>query len=597
MISLSVGLTTSILSILFFGSCFGYLLARDIPHRILLGPVLFLAFLGLEGWVLAYSPWFHGTDRWVEAFAIQLLIIFALSIIRHPREWFHELFDTWSRTDCLLAFLLAGSSTLVFLIPYFMQPELTAISQGNNDVIHYSIIERHLQQFPIRCDEGITCTRREITSTVARAAPVYMLSAMLGSIAGLEPHRYQGLMMGILQFFLVFHTFFLCRRVWKMNHRHASWCTSLIGFHPLLLHSFGQVYKGQQLTWIFLVPLVWMTMELCEASPTTGKAAVRLFPPYLLLFFGAWSSYSHMALPTICILAFIILVDAVPRRLRSVSYLLIVLFFSAYATCLVLWKRGYGPVGQLISKGQAAKELFLPPVALDGLFGGLWPAAFVGMSPWPETILRSIPYLIFALLGLHVAYTRNRVLFRRAIGMIAFAAVTYLYLLFYRITETGQVGGYQSFKWLLFLLPVLLPALCLAPLRGGAASRVVTSIMFLFLAVEAATTAAWVRTQSTSARVIPTELLSLDRFGSDTRIDSVNILDTSYWGQLWSIYFLFRKDLYLAVPTYYGASSALKGDWDLATIEEGWIPAEAIHVEGTLWLIKRTTELNSSLSR
>jgi hypothetical protein len=133
--------------------------------------------------------------------------------------------------------------------------------------------------------------------------------------------------------------------------------------------------------------------------------------------------------------------------------------------------------------------------------------------------------------------------------------------------EDGQVGGYKSFKMVVFFLPFFAASLAslfdIVPISGKRLALGLKILMLVSLAIGYVRAdirlldamrigGKWVQPQYQA-------LLTVDR---DNKVESVNVLGQDGWENMWAAYFLMHKKLYFEYASYY-PPSRLEGEYDL----------------------------------
>jgi hypothetical protein len=182
------------------------------------------------------------------------------------------------------------------------------------------------------------------------------------------------------------------------------------------------------------------------------------------------------------------------------------------------------------------------------------------------------------LLAIWIAYRKG---FRQivAFGLVCIAIYTGCFILAIMGRKEGILGGYKSFKLVVFFLPFFGVALVslAATVKAGPRKVDLTIKLIGVIAVIASFVMAD-RIMLPPARFLRVEpeyevLRGLERTQSVT---SINVLSDVYWPTMWTAYFLMHKNIYLANTSYY-ATSELKGEYDLE--DSASLRSQIVHVK------------------
>jgi hypothetical protein len=261
-------------------------------------------------------------------------------------------------------------------------------------------------------------------------------------------------------------------------------------------------------------------------------------------------------------------------RICAVTNILAVL-----ATGLILPQR-IGPFFAIF-KIYAAVEAgwFIPWMAPDYIAGLMYknPLLEVG-SDWRVRLALSIILALAFICSMYIAHRNG---FRRivALGLACVTVYAGCFALAVMGRQDGIMGGYKSFKLVVFFLPlfgVTLVAL-LAVVKSG--------YRWIDLAVKSVVVAAVIGgyAMADNTMLRPARLARVEpefevlRGVEHTRsVKSINVLADVYWPTLWTAYFLIHKKLYLAHQSYYQMSELI-GEYDLE--DNARSRAEIVHVK------------------
>jgi hypothetical protein len=475
------------------------------------------------------------------------------------------IFDSYK----VMGTLLLAAAVFVFLsIPVlWIAKGLTTISLFNHDVASYACFTRFLTDFTRTSSVGFVAQDfqwfNQIPTTWAFGPDA--AAAFLGVYLGIMPDQDITLCVNLFGALGAASLFLLFNDTLKVRAKIAFLGVALLGFHPAFYYLVLEGFFAQIIAMGLTVMIFWAHCKLVE--PPSGRAQLTRHLLLLTCFtFGLLLSYQHM-LPFVWIFAGVYsVVLAIYRRSARPIWISAAGHLAAFATFAAFcFPRFIEFVSQLKTVAAAQAGWFLPFFSPDYLFG-------LSYQNSPYTAEDPHIQLVAAIAVSTVAFFWVLVACRRArattIGLWISCCVVYtgsVILAFYG--GDGQIGGYKSFKFATYFLPLFVAAIvCLFDIVPAAWTRL--SLVLKFVVV-VSLSAGYVRAdalliqamRAVGKQVEPQyrDLLNIDR---DDSIESVNILEPDGWKIMWAVYFLMNKKLYMEYDSYWSRSD-LKGTYDL----------------------------------
>jgi hypothetical protein len=580
--------------------CYSLIIAA-VLYVLGLGFTLFLLPESLRRYTLIFAPWigycYVGLVCWPvfiygsrirRQTAIAILIAPVLCLIielfRKRRE---KLGRTLLHRPTLGALAIAAAGFIVLSIPiiFWKAGVLTTVSLGNNDIAHYAAISRFLMEFSRNSTEGFVGQMSAGLSLPFEwaARSVYFgpfsFVAFTGRLLGLMPHQHESLSTFLLSAFGAAVVFPLLHETLKVRISVALLGVAFAAFHPMIQFIalegfFAQVVGTGLALIIFLVNTKLLEQKRLDFD------AVRLGLLITVFTCGLLFSYPHMLIFVWFFVAlYSTLLAFLERRLSGIRVCAVVNILAILATAVICLKR-LGPFFQLF-KTYAAGELgwFIPWMAPNYIVGLMYKNPFLDVvGDWRIYLALSVVLMAAYLFALWIAYRNG---FRRivAFGLVCIAIYAGCFILAITGRKDGILGGYKSFKLVVFFLPFFGVALVslAATVKAGPRKVDLTIKSIVVIAVIASCVMAD-RIMLPPARFLRVEpeyevLRGLERTQSVT---SINVLSDVYWPTMWTAYFLMHKNIYLANTSYY-ATSELKGEYDLE--DNGGLRSQIVHVK------------------
>lgn len=486
------------------------------------------------------------------------------------------------------ALAIAAGGFVVLSIPAFWPGgNLTTISLGNNDIATYGAMGRYLSEFTRHSMEGFVGQMALSPLPLEWATKDFYFGpasfvALSGKLLGLMPHEELSICVFLLSALGAAVTFMLLQDRLRMGVSTALAGVAFVTFHPMIQYVAFEGFFPQVVGTGLTLLLIWTNMRLLDPdTPRSDRPRLGLL---LILFTcGLLLNYPHM-LPFVWLLVglYAVILAVLERSLSGLKVGAVVNVLAIVATGLICPQR----IGPFIAifKVYAAAEAgwFIPWMSPDYVLGLMYKNPLMGVpSDWRVHLALSVAIGLVFVLAMYVAYRKGlRLLVASGLACVVVYAGCLALAMMGR--QAGVMGGYKSFKLVVFFLPlfgVTLLAL-LAVLKSG--YRVVDLGIRLILAL--AVLGGYAMADSIMLR--PTRFARVDpeyevlRGLERTRsVTSINVLTDVYWPTLWTAYFLMHKKLYLAHQSYY-ATSDLIGEYDLE--DTGRVSAEIIHLKSVV---------------
>jgi len=539
---------------------------------LLLSPVVGYCYLTLVGWY-CYTLDIGGTDTYALLILFPPLLFLIFSLLKKQRQ----------TTDLSILFnkelvvpLLVG--TILFLVlslPLITNThELTSISITNGDIADSAGISRYLKEFARSAKVGFLGQSTIFQYNADKFIFGGPLStAFISSIFSLEPYQIQSMSLHIFFLFGLFLIYALAREAFRYNQHAAIGMMALYGMNPIMYYTIYQGFQGQ---------IIATTLSLCiflihiHAINISNKFSdyYSYIPLAVLFNWGFNLTYAHM-LPFIYLLLFVHLVllniytKVWATALRWISFTIITLII----TFVLSPYRAKAFLTMFLFAGSAQAGWYMPLFPPEAILGLTIKNLNIHYYTCPIIHIYRIPLLLIFAIGFVNAYKNDRTLFYLA-GSSVFVILTgYIILSFIGRTDVGW-GGYKSYKFLSFFLPLVLLSFMILfrNIKFNPEHRIlyILPLSFAVLIIFIIHSSLGISEQMLRIkRVVSKDMADLKKIESDPLIESVNILGSDYWDILWQTNFLMRKKLYFETSTYAGRTqSKLEGQWDLLRLSK-----------------------------
>jgi lipoprotein signal peptidase len=538
-----------------------------IPARLSRYVLIFAPLIGLcvVSWLGWQSLWlgFAGTNA-----SAAIISIIACSLLLVPLFRMKSrvaIPDSFNR-EMLIALGIALCGAVALSIPAIVEPHLTTVSAGNNDVASYALTERFLMLHSIREHPGnigeYLDVARHLTSTVFG---VFFSTAMAGSLLGLETYQLQNVSVSAFVLWGGLVLYVLARELFKFRAISSLILLAGFSFSELVIYLALHGFKAQLAAMALAGSIYcWMVPMLGRDCAPTAHELVGA----MLLTWGLAAAYPHMPPFVFVPLALYSVALAFEaksvRRLRwpALSAAAVLAGAAALSPFMAQNMYRYAVLMKDVTAGW-----FLPWVSPTALLGVTGTSAFSHFR-WPLETLLALLAAAVILAGLVVTRRRERDVFLVAVSFVAVIGGAYGYLVISGRNESG-LGGYKSFKLLTFFAPVLWCSALLVLREPHPRPLVRWSQGVLAVALVAGNLIAGgrlIKSVTANHASVSRPLAGLLKLEADPRITSINIVTPSFWESMWESTFLFHKPLYHRLTTYYPAQP-LRGEW---TLEDGF---------------------------
>ena len=433
-----------------------------------IAPLAGFSLATLAAWYFA-AMGFAGTDAYASRLCLLALVPLGTAIYLNGRRTGDQLLNRDSGLAAalgLLGFLTAATPSMIG------RTGLTAISLGNADIALYAIMARYLKEFRLGDTSGFFSQEPVmIVATAIDRFGVVIATALPASLSSLGTYQLQNIAMHVFFAISVMMTFIVAREVFELRRGPAALGTLLVVINPLLYYTVFHDFVAQIVGMALALLLVVLHAHVIR--PDSFAAYRGCLAIVALVTWGLSATYGHMV--PILLLAIGAWVSATAFQSRSLKLLARWIGFSAATIVVVVIcspARANVAVGQLAFFGGGVGGIVRPPQGwfVPWLFpSGLFtiPRAFpwAGVdAPIPVSLALGVSFVALVVLGLVETYRHDRARFVTVLGWMVPIVVGTTVLAYLDRSPEGW-GGYSSYKFLSFFVPVVL--LCLAvPLAG-----------------------------------------------------------------------------------------------------------------------------------
>ena len=564
-------------------------------HALFLSPLVGYCYLTLAG-SLCYNLNLKGTDAYAPALLIPPLIVLYYALVHGSR---HSIERIKLINGDLVAPVAVGIIAFIIIsVPSIVSVDsLTSISLGNVDIASSANTSRYLKEFARSDTVGFFGDK---TNEFRYVPHVYFgpcfSTALSSSLFSVETYKLQNISLNTFFLFSVLLFYSFAREAFRYNQTSAILVTSLYGLSPIMYFTTYQGFQSQIIGTGLAICLMLLQVKALENSQKISD--YYSYVPLALFFTGGLLlTYRHM-LPLICIvLAAYVILTAFSEKSKALIFNWVLFLAVTIAGASVLTpSRLLSLPAYMVAQGSFAVGWHIPMISLDSVFGLTFGNVDLLGHMTVARVTASILLAGLAVAGYVDAHRKDRKLFLLAFSLAAPILLGYVILAFPDRTGSGW-GGYRSYKLLSFFLPqVLLSALIVFRNAQFAPKDLTSHILRLSFAVllisSGVSCYAIVDRMSKTRSVVSKDMADLRKTEDDPRVESINILRSSFWNTVWQAHFLMRKPLYFESTTYYDyTAKGLDGQWDLKSTTRS-SNDEIIHV-GSFDKVKPGRDANS----
>jgi hypothetical protein len=536
-------------------------------------PFVGLAYLSYFSWFFfEYSAW--GTSQYTWILIPPLFFLLLAYIIKKDR-FATILYPVKKENLALIVLCIIIFFAISF--PYYSRIDgiSNTITLGNNDVVSYATISKYLTHSSnsyssIKFDPNVTPGFLMLLENTY--FPAFLSTALPSSFFGLDPYQIQNLVIYLFFIFILPIVFLIGIEIFGYNQKIALGVTFLVGASFHLLYIIYQGFLGQIIGIGFFLCLFLVTYY---AILKFNK--IQEFFPYLLLnivfCFGLLTSYSILLplffIPSILfIISYFIQIRSKMFLFLSTIYLSLTLFFTFLISPFSFINR----MNSLILFNNAIAGWDMPILSPDWIFGLVGTNISMHSIPILSTLVISLPIVVLVLLSLYHLYKKELQLFYISGSYLGFTIIFYSYLItqdFFSPTFTGE--SYKAYKLVTYFIPLILliglyffKDLDLNITKMNLKKKIViVSFLTLLIIGNLGSMASMISFSTNQSTMINENIIDIHKLNTDENITSINVIEKSYWDQMWIYYFLFEnKTVFLKYRTYY-ADSPQNGEWTL----------------------------------
>lgn len=536
-------------------------------YALLLSPLVGYCYLTLIGWY-CYILNLSGTDTYGLIIIFPPIIFLYLGLKKAKAKVFESkrLFYTEFIAPLIVGIFCFSLISLPF---YTNLNGLTSIAIGNNDIASYASNATYLKEFPRSSTVG-ALEQLGFKSTVEPVFGAFLSTAFPSSLFSLETYQIQNLSISVFFLFSILLVFVLARKLFGYDPYPAIAAAVLYGLNPIMYYTVYQGFQSQVIATglalcVFL--LYFHALNDCKAV----SDYYSYLPLAILFNWGISLTYPHMLIFIYApLVAYLLLISihnrSISLALRWASFVMVVFLVSFVLSP----HRGRLLVSYLFLMAKVDAGWYMPWFSPDIVFG--IPLNEIYLHSGFERTVVSIPLVFFIILGFfNIHKTEWRpILF--AGSSLSVILVGYTLLSYMGKAEVGW-GGYKSYKFLSFFLPLMiLSSLNLfSKIQLTSINRMSYLLTFILTILIGLNVLSAYKNSSAvkkNHREVSRDVADLKKIQKDPLVTSINILETDWWDIMWEANFLMRKKLYFKTPTYYSASN-LDGEWDLVRCPSG----------------------------
>lgn len=535
------------------------------PYAFYLSPVVGYCFATLMGWY-CFRLGLQGTD----SYAVFLLVppaILSVIALTFRKRWAPSMRATLD-DDWLKVSAVALSAFLLLSIPFFRHG-LISLSVANNDIADVATVARFLKEPAIESSQGFLGQTRVIEE-MAKAwifgGPFAV--AWFGSLSSKPPYQMQSASLVVFAVLAIPLVYAIAREWFQYGKRSGRTVALFYGFHAMMVYLVHRGFQGQ----IFAMTLVLALYLIhCKLFPKIdfSRETAGFFALAVLLNWGLSITYGHMFfLAHAPFTLFAILASIYARDSERAVRWLVFTLLALLATFALSPFRAFTLFLTTASTAIARTGWFVPLIFPDVVLGIV--ADRSDLENTHIAVHLALAVLLFSLLlwGLVRTYRSRPQRFLATSACLISVYTGYFLLAFLWRTDSGW-GGYKSFKFLSFFLPLIVCSwmLWIPQFEGPARlteNRIRSMALLIFaLAVIGSGVTSSLKT-ARKCNTVTTDLAALAVIETLPQVESINLRFKDPWDTLWGVYFLMRKRLYFEYSTYAGReASPLIGQWDL----------------------------------
>lgn len=545
-------------------------------YALLLAPAFGFAYLTLVGW-FCYVGEVPGTDRYAAWVLAPPLLFLAAGWFLHPagekpwRALFHP--------ESLLAWLAGFGVQLAFAWPYVagvQGMQLTSLSIGNYDLPDAATVATFLKEFHRHTEVGFIGQTQFLwnyTGTNIFGGP--LATAFGSTLLNLQTYQVQSMSINVFLFFALLAGYALAREGFGYRPLTAAFLMVLVAFNPLTMYSVYHGFQGHLVSLPLTLTLVLLNLALARVD-----FAWRDFPGMTVLLalinWGLALTYPHVIVLTYLPLGtYLLVVACQEKQWRRAGFWAVCTVAALVLLTLASHHFWYMTVVRLLARSKDIAGWFHPLLAPDVVFGffrgNLNLPYFEPRHPVWQSVGASAAALLFIGYGLKKSWDGHRQTGLLSALWIGYILAGYL-LLAYAGREQAGWGGYKSYKFIAYYVPLLL----LAGLRGyeyllsfKRGPWLYAAALLLLLLPNGRASYKIIKLAGEGHLMVTQQMAELKNLERDDRIRSINILHNTHWEAMWEVNFLLRKRLYLKYKFCHGrVAMPLEGEWDMVKGED-----------------------------
>lgn len=533
-------------------------------YSLFLSPLVGYCYCTLLGWYF-YRFNFAGTDAYAWAILLppNIFLYFAYRQIKLQSDELKQIFEKG-----LLGPLVIGIISFLIISYPFMSSSngVTAMSLFNNDIIAYSSTGECLKECARLDTQGVFGQWGFRIWADEQVFGAFFAPAFSSSLLGLETYQVQNMICVIFFVFSVLLVYILARELFRYKYVPALAIAALFGLSPIMFYTIYNGFLSQVIATGLSLGLFLINVHAFGHC----KKFSEYFSYITLAIIFNWGlsiTYPHVLFFIYFIILLYLFVICVFNKsiilaLQGVSFV----FTSLALTGFLSLYRAKEVMLQLLRMGKVVAGWHVPWFSLDGIFGIFISGQPLGPNTKFISMILSVILFVVLSLGFFKAYKEERYYFY-FVGSGLFVVIMGYILLSYQGRTPTEWGGYKSYKFLSFFLPIiLLSSLILfrkIELISRNRMRYFFQVFFILLiGGNFFSSSLLAHKMSNTSLQVTKKMADLKKNENLPLLASINILGESWWDIMWATNFLLRKKLYRETPTYYPASK-LEGEWDL----------------------------------
>lgn len=542
-------------------------------YSLYLSPFVGLSYISYVSWILAHYG-VGGTDDYAHQLLIPPFIFIVIALIIKKKRT-DELFWPFHKENILLIVI----SVVIFVAissPYLLKLiELNTVTLGNNDIADYSTMSKFLTKTSVSEYQYQTGMDWKIKFLVEfNNFGAFISTAIPSSLFSKEPYKFQNIVIYLFYLFSLPIVFLVGFEIFKYNKHMAIIISLLFGinFHLIFInyHGFlGQVIGIGFFLSLFLI-IVYPILNCNKLS-----CLIEYLPLGVLLTFGLIITYPVlMLLFFIPLLMYLLLAFISSKSVSRLLKALIFISLTIFSTFLISPDSFLNRMNVQFTFKNIIAGWDQPILSPEWVFGLVENNTTIWTQHIPiiYRVIISIPIVLIIIASFIHLFKKERQIFYISISYISFSFLMYIYLISSEILSPSFTGeGYKAYKLATYFIPIILLS-GLAYLRKFHISfntkitknqMIGLTFLFVLIAGNILSASAMIRYQYDNFIDIKNTIIDLQKIAKMDNVSSINIVEASWWDQMWMNYFLFmEKKIYLKYSTYY-PSSPLIGEWTL----------------------------------